>query len=268
MNPKILIVEDDRDLQRALAIRLHASGYHVVTAEDGISAIATARKEKPDLVLLDLGLPAGNGFTVLESFSKMPGLWDTPVVVLTGRDPSVAEPQARQYGISAFMRKPVDNDVLLATIAESLATAGPPDLGEMNPKILIVEDDRDLQRALTIRLHASGYDVVTAEDGISAVGTARKEEPDLVLLDLGLPAGNGFTVLDHFNMLPALRATPSSSSPGATRASPSPRPGNTVSPRSCASQWTMTCSSPPLPRHSPLQVGRIWVTSLRTRSRR
>ena len=122
MNQKILIVEDDHDLRRALMIRLRASGYDVFTAEDGIGAVSTARKEKPDLVLLDLGLPAGNGFAVLDHFNMLPALCDTPVVVLTGRDPSVAERNARQYGISAFLRKPVDNDVLLATIAEALAT--------------------------------------------------------------------------------------------------------------------------------------------------
>jgi DNA-binding response OmpR family regulator len=122
MNPKILIVEDDRDMRRGLMIRLRASGYDVVTAEDGTGAVSTARQEKPDLVLLDLGLPDGNGFAVLDHFNMLPVLCNIPVVVLTGRDRSVAEPIARHYGISAFLRKPVDNDVLLATIAEALAT--------------------------------------------------------------------------------------------------------------------------------------------------
>jgi DNA-binding response OmpR family regulator len=120
MRKKILVVEDDIDLLRALTIRLHASGYQVVTAEDGKGAVDAARKEKPDLVLLDLSLPAGNGFAVLGQFNNLSGLYKTPVVVLTGRDPRVAEPTARGYGISAFLRKPVDNDVLLATIAEAL----------------------------------------------------------------------------------------------------------------------------------------------------
>ena len=122
MNQKILVVEDDGDLRRALTIRLQASGYDVVTAEDGKGAVLTAWAEKPNLVLLDLGLPGLDGFTVLDDFDTLPGLCNTPVVVLTGRNPGVAEPQARRYGISAFLRKPVDNDVLLASIAEALAT--------------------------------------------------------------------------------------------------------------------------------------------------
>ena len=86
MATKILIVEDDRDLRRALTIRLKAHGYDVVTAEDGVYAVSTARKEHPDLVLLDIGLPAGDGLTVLDRYSKLSDLCDIPVVVLTGRD--------------------------------------------------------------------------------------------------------------------------------------------------------------------------------------
>ena len=67
----------------------------------------------------------------------------------------------------------------------------------MNPAdILIVDDDPDMLQALQIRLKASGYDVHCAEDGIGAISEARKRTPDLIVLDLGLPAGDGFVVLD------------------------------------------------------------------------
>jgi len=58
MQNRILIVEDDPDMVRAMAVRLKAQGYSLVVAKDGISAISVARKEKPDLIVLDLGLPA------------------------------------------------------------------------------------------------------------------------------------------------------------------------------------------------------------------
>ena len=120
MAKKILIVEDDRDLRRALTIRLRATGYDVVTAEDGLYAVSVARKEHPDLVLLDLGLPGGDGLTVLERYQNLSDLCAIPVVVLTGRDPRVAEPAARAYGVAGFLRKPVDNEVLLDTIRDAL----------------------------------------------------------------------------------------------------------------------------------------------------
>jgi len=68
--PKILIVDDDPDLRQALKLRLRASHYSTVSATDGYSAIAQAYKERPDLIILDLGLPAGNGFVVLDRCEK------------------------------------------------------------------------------------------------------------------------------------------------------------------------------------------------------
>ena len=120
MAKKILIVEDDRDLRRALTIRLRSSGYDVVTAEDGVNAVSVARKEHPDLVLLDLGLPGGDGLTVLKRYQNLSDLCTIPVVVLTGRDPRVSEPAARAYDVAGFLRKPVDNNVLLDTIHQAL----------------------------------------------------------------------------------------------------------------------------------------------------
>ncbi len=63
------------------------------------------------------------------------------------------------------------------------------------PKILIVDDDPDLRRGLTLRLRANHYDTSYATDGFSAIAMAQKERPDLIILDIGLPAGDGFVVL-------------------------------------------------------------------------
>ena len=63
---KILIVDDDSELRMALKLRLQANQYDTVSASDGYSAIALAQKERPNLIILDLGLPAGNGYSVLK----------------------------------------------------------------------------------------------------------------------------------------------------------------------------------------------------------
>ena len=62
-------------------------------------------------------------------------------------------------------------------------------------KILIIEDDKDLLRGLNVRLRATGYNIVFATDAVTAISVARKEDPDVILLDLGLPCGDGFTVM-------------------------------------------------------------------------
>jgi two-component system KDP operon response regulator KdpE len=123
---KVLIVEDDDDLRQGLTLRLRASGYGVILAEDGVAAVSVAVRERPDVVLLDLGLPGGDGVTVLERYAKLPEIWSIPVVVLTGRDPGTARRDIENYLVAAFLQKPVDNDELLVAIDMALAGSGAP----------------------------------------------------------------------------------------------------------------------------------------------
>lgn len=120
MSKTVLIVEDDNELRRGLGLRLRSFGYQVAEAADGYAAVSVARQLQPDLVLLDIGLPGGDGITVLDRYSQLMQLAGIPVVVLSGRDPFVTEPLLRKYGVSAFLRKPADNDELRAALAAAL----------------------------------------------------------------------------------------------------------------------------------------------------
>ena len=117
---KILIVDDDEHLLLGLATKLKANGYAVVSAPDGVAAVAVARQELPDLILLDLGLPAGDGFLVLERLKAMTELVSTPVIVLSARDPTSNKQRALQAGAVAFLQKPPDSRGLLTEIRRSL----------------------------------------------------------------------------------------------------------------------------------------------------
>jgi DNA-binding response OmpR family regulator len=117
---KILIVDDDSDLVLGLTIRLKANGYSVTAAADGISAIAAVQKEVPDLVILDLGLPAGDGYTVLKRMKGLTEFTATPVIVLSGQDPGANEQRVRDAGATAFFQKPPANHELLAAIRHAL----------------------------------------------------------------------------------------------------------------------------------------------------
>jgi DNA-binding response OmpR family regulator len=75
-------------------------------------------------------------------------------------------------------------------------------------KIMVVDDDPDLRQALSLRLRANNFDTVNACDGYSAIALAQKEKPHLIILDLGLPAGDGFSVLKTCNSIPRLRPFP------------------------------------------------------------
>jgi two-component system KDP operon response regulator KdpE len=120
---KILVVDDDSDLVRALRLRLRANDYDVTTASDGYAAIAMAQKEHPALIILDLGLPVGDGFVVLDRLQNSDALSGIPVIVLSARDPQSNEERALKAGATAFFQKPADNDELMNTIRVSLSPA-------------------------------------------------------------------------------------------------------------------------------------------------
>jgi two-component system KDP operon response regulator KdpE len=124
--PKILLVDDDPDLVRALRLRLRANNYEVTTASDGYAAIATAQKERPALIILDLGLPVGDGFVVLDRLQSMDTLAGVPVIVLSARDPQANEERALRAGASAFFQKPADNDELLNVIRLNIGAGTEP----------------------------------------------------------------------------------------------------------------------------------------------
>jgi two-component system KDP operon response regulator KdpE len=118
---KIMIVDDDPDLCRALGLRLRANRYQTLSTGDGYSALALAQKEHPDLVLLDLGLPGiATGDVVLKHMRTFPSLAPIPVIVLTGRDLRDYEQPMLELGAAGCFQKPVDNEVLLDLIRVSL----------------------------------------------------------------------------------------------------------------------------------------------------
>ncbi len=117
---KIMIVDDDPELRMALKLRLRANHYDTVSACDGYSAIALAQKEHPNLILLDLGLPAGDGYVVLKRLQDSDTLSDIPVIVLTARDPQANEDRSLEAGAAAFFQKPADNHELLQVIQATL----------------------------------------------------------------------------------------------------------------------------------------------------
>jgi DNA-binding response OmpR family regulator len=127
-NKKILVVEDDADVRLGYNVLLKANGYDMFFAADGSSAVSEARTHAPDLVILDLGLPAGDGFVVLDWFRGNPNLQLIPVIVVSGRDVYGLQgnrERALEAGAKIFLQKPWNDDELLASIRQLLGQPAP-----------------------------------------------------------------------------------------------------------------------------------------------
>lgn len=115
-SPKILIADDDRQFIRAIARRLEDSGYEVIQAYDGRSAARLAQETIPDLLILDVHMPAGDGFFSVETMDQIPSLSCLPVIFVTGDKTEDTFCSAEIHGAMSVLHKPVDVQELLDTI--------------------------------------------------------------------------------------------------------------------------------------------------------
>ncbi|HWO39694.1 MAG TPA: response regulator [Candidatus Acidoferrum sp.] len=143
-NKRILIVDDDADIRLGYQVLLTAHHYDTLVASDASSSLAAADAHKPDLIILDLGLPAGprsestlplpepsGGFLVMERLAADKNLSLIPVVVVSGLDPKANRRRAIAGGAMAFVEKPSDQEKLLAIIGQLLDS---PELSPSQPK--------------------------------------------------------------------------------------------------------------------------------------
>jgi len=123
---KILIVDDERDIVKVLMIRLQSSGYEIVAAFDGAQGVFMAHKETPDLIILDIRMPAGDGFSVAERLKRSSQTLNIPLIFLTGSPEKDAEGRAMALGARFYIKKPYDPEELLDAVRRALETE-PPD---------------------------------------------------------------------------------------------------------------------------------------------
>jgi len=125
---KILIVDDERDIVKGLMIRLQRAGYDIVTAFDGAQGVFMAHKEKPDLIILDIRMPAGDGFSVAQRLKRSIHTFTIPVIFLTGSPEKNAEDKAMALGARFYIKKPYDPEELLDAIKRALEEGPDPTL--------------------------------------------------------------------------------------------------------------------------------------------
>jgi DNA-binding response OmpR family regulator len=118
---KILIVDDDHDILKLLRFKLSQEGYKVIVAVDAYIGIQTANREKPDLIILDIMMPAGGGYHTLKNIRLTSHGSQTPIVVLTGMQDPELKKKIEAEGVEAYIQKPLDYPVLSETIKKLLS---------------------------------------------------------------------------------------------------------------------------------------------------
>jgi len=121
---KILIVDDEPDILEFLQYNLRKEGYEVVTANDGLQAIAVAEREKPQLIILDIMMPELDGVETCRILRSKKEFADTPIAFLTARDEDYSQITALDVGGDDYITKPIKPRVLVSRISALLRRAG------------------------------------------------------------------------------------------------------------------------------------------------
>ncbi len=187
---RILVIEDDPAVAWVLKALLLTRHDHVQVAPSAEEALSLARRHRPDAITLDLGLPDIDGLRLAEILRHDPDTRRVPVLVLSGRD---ERQEAYRHGAAAFLQKPVEAAKLLASV-DALLKGG---AGRKQGKVLLVDDDDSIRAVCEEVLANMGFDVACAASLEEARRQVREARPDLLLLDVGLPDGDGFSFLEE-----------------------------------------------------------------------
>jgi DNA-binding response OmpR family regulator len=240
---RILIVEDDRRIAMALALRLQNAGQEVIQAFDAMSGVEAAIQHQPDLILMDITLPGGSGLIVAQRIQSVVPK-PTPIIFLTAsRQPGLRQ-KALALGAAGFLEKPYDPENLLTTIQNALLAAVDKAPSSRTPapatpenaldlrlanlkmaapssnapqsqpklvriigrnKILVVGNDRRIAMDLIQPLQNAGQEVIQASDATTGMAAATQHQPDLIVIDINLPGGSGLIMAQRIqSALPKL----------------------------------------------------------------
>jgi DNA-binding response OmpR family regulator len=195
--PKVLLIEDDDDFRSAVKIALENEEFLVLEAEDGEKGVKLAKKDKPDLIILDVMMPKKDGYAVAHDLKAVDSTSNIPVLMLTSlgktsEGKTGAGILAKGHGIDLFLEKPVEPAILVKEVKELIAKKEPEEA--VRPKVLVIDDDQDFISAVRNILEENQFEVYTEANGEEGLAAAGKNRPDIILVDVMLPEKDGFTV--------------------------------------------------------------------------
>jgi len=195
----VLVVDDDPSVRSLLARTLEKEGYRVISAANGVEALALAREHRPQAITLDVMMPKLDGWGALKQLKADAELREIPVIMVTVLN---ERGMAIPLGAADFVTKPVDRQRLTAILREHCVNPS-------SASILVVEDNLPTREVLCRSLESMGYAAYAAVNGRDGLDwLANHPTPSLILLDLMMPEMDGFEFLRELRKQPAFVDVP------------------------------------------------------------
>jgi DNA-binding response OmpR family regulator/anti-sigma regulatory factor (Ser/Thr protein kinase) len=200
---RILIAEDSPDIRALVELLLQADGHEISSVTDGRAAVEAARRNRPDLVLMDLSLPLLSGWEAARQIRSDPATAAVPILAVTAHAMHGDRERALAAGCNGFIAKPINEETFAADIASFLndrPTARPVPSSRFDPsanepgRILVVDDQPDVAELLREDLSADGHEVVVATTASAAEALVDDEPFELAIIDVMLGADSGYAL--------------------------------------------------------------------------
>ena len=200
----VLVCDDDASIRMVVGESLSGHGYTILEAESGQHALELAEKNNVQAILLDLYMPGLTGWETLKKLKASPRTAEIPVVILSVLPPSASSQHGADLSESAqgWVQKPFNERLLLMELSRVLHT------GEGPAYVLLVEDDSDLAQVIVAGFEEADLCVDHAPTRQRAIELCLIARPDLLIVDLGLPNGDAFSLVDWLRQQPDLRSLP------------------------------------------------------------
>jgi CheY-like chemotaxis protein len=196
----VLVCDDDPSVRLVVKTLLEQHGYRVLSAASGMEAIHQAVAWQPDAILLDLLMPEMDGWQTLTALRARSETHEIPVIILSVLAPR--ETRKTDGAVAGWVQKPIDEASLFQTLSAAISKSS------KSARVLIVEDDLDLAQVIQEVFERHGNKVFHAPTGREAIQSAERVSPNLIVLDLVLPEGDGFEVVAGLRHNRALRSVP------------------------------------------------------------
>jgi PAS domain S-box-containing protein len=196
----VLISTSDGETRTSLAASLRFHGYNVIEASTGRETLSHAQRQAPRAVLLDLTLPDMSGWEALRILKEEPSTSEVPVIILSAH--AISKSSTLGLGADGWLQVPAQETDLLEELSSVLNRQ------KTWAEILLVEDDLDLARVISATFERAGVHVLHASTRQAALEMCASFTPNLMILDVGLPDGDGLSLVERLRHHPELHSLP------------------------------------------------------------
>jgi len=196
-NSKILAADDDGEFTDLLKMFLETNNFKAVIENNPLRVVEAVKREKPDLLLLDIMMPGKDGFAIMNELQEESLTAEIPIIVLTALKFETFQEKGALTGVPEMVSKDIPSDFFLNIIEKELSEpmgADSPLLKQAKPKVLLADDQTELLLLVKETIENAGFEVHVASDGKEAIEKVYETVPDIIVLDYNMPIKDGLQV--------------------------------------------------------------------------